>query len=184
MSLAAEVVLLAEDVRHRKLIRRHLIARGYNHRRIRVVPWTPKFETPCIGFVIDQYPVEVEALRKLANRRSCALVVVVDADEAAVERRLQQLDVILRSHKLLQRQTSEAISIVIPKRNIETWMHYLCGNEVDEVVDYKPLCRSLDAGESATQFARFTIPRRPIPQDCPDSLRYCCEEELPRIPSR
>lgn len=182
MSSGVDVVILAEDVRHRKLLHRYLIKRGYTYHKIRVCQWRPDFETPCIKFVKEQYPNEVEALRAKAHRVTGALLVVVDADELLVEARLREMDDLLSSVGKERRSADEHIAIVVPRRNVETWLFYLAGNVVNEETDYKPQCRSFDNGEYATKFAGFTLPRRDLPADCPPSLRYACEVELPRLP--
>lgn len=182
MSQPAEIWILAEDVRHRKLLRRHLRKRGYAHRTIHDVPWFPTYLTPCLKFVREQYPVEVKALRAISTRRSGALIVVADADNETVDERINDLENHLSSSGETRRASSEPIIIVVPRRNIETWMHYLEDNTVDEETDYKPLCKTLDNGESARKFADFTWPRRPLPENCPPSLRHACEVELRRLP--
>lgn len=182
MSSGVDVVILAEDVRHRKLLHRYLIKRGYTYHKIRVCQWRPAFETPCIKFVKERYPNEVQALRSKAHRVTGALLVVVDADQLEVEARLGEMDDLLTAAGKHRRHEDEHIAIVVPRRNIETWMFYLAGNAVDEETDYKPRCNRLDNGEIATRFAAFTWPRRPLPADCPPSLQYACEVELPHLP--
>ena len=59
MSSGVDIVILAEEVRHCKLLHKHLIKRGYSHHKIRVT--FPK-KTGIQG-VKEQYPNEVEALR-------------------------------------------------------------------------------------------------------------------------
>ena len=50
--------------------------------------------------------------------------------------RLTQLARHLTERKLLPRQTDERIGIFIPRRNIETWIHYLQGESVNEIDEY------------------------------------------------
>ena len=182
MSSGVDVVILAEDERHRMLLHRHLRKRGYTHHKIRICPCAQPFETSCLLFVKQQYPNEVQALRDKAHRVTGALLVVVDADDSTVEERLHEMDELLSAAGKGQRADNEHIAIIVARRNVETWMFYLAENTVDEEADYKPRCRSFDNGEFATKFANFTWPRRELPIDCPSSLRYACEAELPRLP--
>jgi hypothetical protein len=182
MSSGADVVILAEDERHRMLLHRHLRKRGYSHHRIRIAPWFPNFTTPCLSFVKAEYPHQVQSLRDKAHRVTSALFVVADADDATVAERLRDLDDLLPASGKARRGDDEHIAVVVARRNIETWMFFLAGNEVDEESDYKPQCRSFDNGEYARRFADFTWPRRELSANCPPSLRHACEAELTRLP--
>lgn len=184
MSQAAEIILLAEDVRQRKIIQRYLTKkRGYSHHCIRViVPNTLKGETAGLTFIRTQFPDQVEALRTYLKKRSTILIVVADADNETVEDRVQDLDKRLIDAQKPARKSGEPILFVIPRRNVETWMHFLEGNAVDESTDYKSRCSNANNGEFARKFADFAYPIQNWPADCPDSLRRTCQTELPRIP--
>ena len=182
MSNGVDIVILAEDERHRMLLRRHLRKRGYTHHKIRDCAWFPAFQTPCLSFVKSEYPRQVESLRNKAHRVTSALIVVVDADDLTIGGRLSELDKLLSSAGQTQRSGTEHIAIVVPRRNIETWMYFLGGEKVDEETDYKPRCRNFDNGTSASQFASATWPLTNLPDDSPASLKYACASELSRLP--
>lgn len=184
MSQAAEIILLAEDVRQRKIIHRYLTKkRGYSHRCIRWInPQAFKGETPGLTFIRENYAQQVAELRNFLARRATVLIVVVDADAQTVDERVHELDVRLQADGQQARQSDEPILLIIPRRNVETWMCFLYDNAVDEETDYKPECKRLDDGEFARRFADFAYPlRNPLPT-CPASLRRACQTELPRIP--
>lgn len=185
LSQAAQIVILAEDVRQRKIIHRYLTKkRGYSHRCIRSInPQVLKGETAGLTFVRANYAMQVAALRAYLALRSTALVVVADADHETIEERILDLDNRLRGANQTARKNEEPIILIVPRRNVETWMYFLNGNSVDETTDYKSKCSSLDDGDFAQRFADFAHPiRNPLPQNCPDSLRRACQTELPRIP--
>ena len=182
MSKGVDVVILAEDVRHRKLLRKYLRRRGYSHHKIRDCPWFPKFQTPCLSFVKVEYPLQVQALRDKAHRVNAALLTMVDADEKTVEQRIEELDALLIADGKVRRANNENIAIVVARRNVETWLFFLADNEVDEETNYKPRCASFKDGEIALNFAHLLWPRSELPPDCPPSLRHACEIELPRLP--
>ncbi len=182
MSNGVDVIILAEDERHRMLLHRHLRKRGYTHHKIRICGWFPQFETPCLSFVKSEYPKQVEALRNKSHCVTSALIVVVDADDLTIDERLSELDKLLTSAGQTQRASTEHIAIVVPRRNIETWMYFLSGEKVDEETDYKSQCRNFDNGTSAQQFASATWPKPNLPYDSPPSLKHVCESELPRLP--
>lgn len=182
MSSGVDIVILAEDERHRMLLYRHLKKRGYPTRKIRFCSWFPNFQTPCLSFVKYEYPKEVEALRRKAHRVTSALLVVIDADDLTVDERLNELDLLLTNAGHATRAVTEHIAIVVPKRNIETWMYFLSGADVDEETNYKPHCRSLNNGDIATEFASATLSKADLPPNSPPSLMRACESELPRLP--
>jgi len=178
MSRAAEIVILAEDQNLRKVIRRYLRKKAnYSRHHIRVITAS---EASGLTLVQTQFPNQVQELRKTLKRRSAVLIIGADADEETVEARIQNLDRRLTNENIASRDSSEPIIFVIPKRNIETWMYYLAGNQVDEVTDYKPRCNKQVNDVWPANFVRFI--NNPLPADCPDSLRRACETELRRIP--
>ena len=88
-------------------------------------------------WLFREYPSLVQKHRTRASKNSVALVVGVDADKKSPEERAQELDQKLEEAKLEKRKADEAIVLVIPKRNIETWIMYFGGTKVDETTDYK-----------------------------------------------
>ena len=182
MNKGVDVVILAEDVRHRKLLRKYLRRRGYSHHKIRECPWFPKFQAPCLSFVKAEYPLQVQALRDKAHRVNAALLTMVDADEKTVEQRIEEFDALLVADGKTRRADNENIAIVVARRNVETWFYFLEGNDVDEETNYKPLCGSLKNREFALKFAHLSWPRGELPRNCPPSLRRACEIELPKLP--
>lgn len=184
MSQAAEIIVLAEDVRQRKIIHRYLTKkRGYSPRCIREVrPEVLQGETAGLTFLRAHYARQVQALRAFLPKRATILIVVADADDETVEERIADLDNRLRLAGYAARRSEEPILLIIPRRNVETWMHFLEGNSVDETTDYKSRCSDAKNTDFAREFAGFAHPpRNPFP-DCPDSLRRVCQTELPRIP--
>ncbi len=61
---------------------------------------------------------------------------MIDADMKKVVDRLNELDASLTAAALNVRQPDEKIGNFVPKRNVETWLHYLEGKTVDEDTSY------------------------------------------------
>ena len=184
MSRAAMIVVLGEDSRKRQqdLIRKYLKKRGFADRQIRDLP-CPAGETPGISFVFARYAVEAHDLRVASYSRG--LIVVMDADEETVATRKVQLDEKLTEAGEDARKEQEAIAIVVPKRNVETWIWYLHGNTVDESTEYK---RSFvkdnhDMAAAKVAFAEFVVSGQAPWDDCPPSLQDA-RSELLRIPHK
>ena len=183
MSRPAIITVLGEDTlkRQQNMVSRYLRKRGFSPRQIRVVP-CPVGDTPGIKFVRSQYPVEVANLR--ASIASKGLVVAIDADEESVAARKIELEEKLKEAGKSTRGSDEPIAIVVPRRNIETWVRYFGGNAVDEKTDYK---RSFvkdnhDFSPANRAFAEFVVTGQTPFADCPPSLEEA-RVELLRIPT-
>ncbi len=125
-----QIVILCEDRQQEVFARHFLKKRGFTGL------FRPKICPPGSQsgeqYVRSQYPVEVKAYRQNKNRVSIALVVLIDADRGTLQDRLNQLASILDEDAQEKRRSDEAIAIFVPKRNIETWIHYLQGETVNE----------------------------------------------------
>jgi hypothetical protein len=110
-----------------------------------------------------------------------ALVVFVDADINTVDYRLEQLDKELLNAPLEKRQPDEKIAIFVPKRNIETWIHYLKGDKVNEEEVYPKLPKESYCKNFVKKLAHNR--NEPLREDAPDSLKKACIE-LARIISK
>jgi len=173
------MVILCEDRQQEVFARQYLIECGVPRSKIRI-NICPKGKQAGEQYVRSQYPIEVKAHRSKSPYLSIGLTVVIDADRLTVQDRLRQLDEALQESSQRERQTDERIGIFVPKRNIETWIHYLRGNTVDEKrkepypkleceSDCKPLVGDLvrECSQGLSSIA-------------PDSLKQACSE-LKRI---
>ncbi|MDZ8026283.1 MAG: hypothetical protein RMY36_031265 [Nostoc sp. SerVER01] len=128
-----QIVILCEDKQQEVFARHFLKKRGFIFDRNFRIEICPKGAGE--QFVRKRYPAEVKAYRS-KNYLSGMLVVLIDADKKTIQERLKQLDEALIEDSQQIRQPQEAIAIFIPKRNIETWIHYLQGDTVDEETEY------------------------------------------------
>jgi hypothetical protein len=167
-----EVVILCEDLMHLNFVRRYLIHRGVQSRRIRV-NMSPSGRGAGAQYVIENYPLEVKALRSRSYLR-VGLVAVIDADTSSVEDRLRQLRTSLMQHGQPDRGATERIALLSPKRNVETWIFYLLGNEANEEEDYKRRVSTSDTKEAVAALTGV-CPQRANEIRLP-SLRHACDE--------
>lgn len=183
MSRPDLVVVLLEDKRQEGFIRKYFSARGFVAKQIRVLP-TPVGKSKDVNFVLQRYAAEVNAHRNVYG--SSGLVVVIDADHLSVAERKSQLTARLQGQSYASRGDEEAIAIVVPARNIETWVWHLQDNAVDEATDYKAtqVGSGSDApGEVKRRFADYIITgQEPLP-GCPSALQDA-RGELLRVPFR
>ncbi|MCF2149654.1 hypothetical protein IQ276_025125 [Desmonostoc muscorum LEGE 12446] len=170
-----QIVILCEDKQQEVFARHFLKKRGFildKNLRITICP-----KGAGEQFVRKRYPAEVKAYRS-KNYLSGMLVVLIDADKKTVEERLKQLDDALREDSQQIRQPQEAIAIFIPKRNIETWIHYLQGETVDEETEYSKFTNESACKPSVENLLNQCY--QGLDENAPPSLQAACGE-LQRI---
>lgn len=127
-----KITVLCEDKQHESFIRRFLKKRK---RKI--------YAVPRIGvgagdqFVRDNYPAQLDAIRK----RGGVLVVMIDGDNYSLEQRLKQMDDACNQRGIVPRKPNDKVAVFVPMRNIETWLAYLDGKDVNETDTYPRLER-------------------------------------------
>ena len=121
-------------------------------------------------YVLENYPVEVKALRSRPHVRA-GLLAVVDADTFSVDERSRQLE---QSLGRPGRGDAERIGLLTPKRNIETWIFFLLGNVVNEEDDYKNRVSQSDMKQAVAAFGNV-CPQKAAEIAVP-SLQLACKE--------
>lgn len=127
----AQVIVLCEDKQQEVFVRRFLKPRT-NH-PMRIVS-APVGEGAGEQFVREQYPQQLRALR--AATVNVALVVMIDGDVAGLTERMRQLDESCGLSGIEPRTDDDRVIVLVPERNIETWLAYLAGATVDETTSY------------------------------------------------
>jgi len=176
-----QLVILCEDQQQEFFARHFFLSRGFPRQKIRVRK-SPKGKGSGEQYVREHYPQEVEAYRSRSAYRSVGLAVVIDADTQTVEQRLVQLDSALEVDSQQRRQPEEKIAVFVPKRNIETWIHYLKGQTVDEETVYPRLSRERECKPYVQKLAR-DICASGLAEDAPPSLHTACDELQRILPS-
>ncbi|MBW3542209.1 MAG: hypothetical protein KY476_18215 [Planctomycetes bacterium] len=174
-------VILCEDVQHQVLFRWYLRLSGFNvgPRKLRIER-APKGFGSAEQFVRERYPTEVQTYRA-RNPAYWALVVAIDADKWSIADRVRQLSEALQDAGEEARTANERIALLIPRRNVETWIHYLLGHgAVDEISDYRKFYRDRPKNEhcrpAAERLMDLKKSETELPEDCPESLRAGLEE--------
>ena len=178
------VVVVCEDKQQDVFIRRLLHRLNYNTARDVTFYRSPK---GCAEqFVRQRYQVEVGAFRGKLHHRAGCLIAVIDADNHTVDFRNKQLKDSLSDAGLEDRQADESIAIFIPKWHIETWIHYLLGDQ--QVIEGKPSSyydgRERDCFPAVERFIEISR-LSSYPADCPPSLQAGLNElkqqRIPRV---
>ncbi len=168
-----EVVILCEDPQQFVFVHRFLLRAGVNRHRISVRPF-PAGKGSGEQYVREQFAREIVAFRRRASRKSLALIVVMDADLDTVNHAKTRLWKTVTDVGD-DRQPHERIALLIPRRNIETWIHFLLTRqEMDEVARYDKLERESDCHPAADRIAGKDEYR--LHPGVPPSLCTACEE--------
>jgi hypothetical protein len=169
-----QIVILCEDRQQEVFARYFLEKRGFRG------PFRPKIcpEGSQSGeqYVRTHYPKEVKAYRQNRNRVSIGLVVLIDADTGTLEARLDELARVLDEEEQKNRGPNEAIAIFVPKRNIETWIHYLQGETVNEEDAYAKFEKNEAACKTNVENLADRCYSQSLPEDAPRSLQAACGE--------
>ncbi len=169
-----QIVILCEDRQQEVFARSFLKKRGFTGRFKANI--CPAGSQSGEQYVRTHYPEEVKAYRQNRNRVSIGLVVLIDADTGTLEARLNELASVLDEDAQEKRQSNEAIAIFVPKRNIETWIHYLQGETVNEEDAYAKFEKNEAACKTAVENLADRCYSQSLPEDAPRSLQAACGE--------
>ena len=139
-----QIIVVCEDRTQEVFLRRYLVAMGYSAgARDKKVTFqiAPRGRGSGERFVLVRYAHELAEFRKRSGRNPQfhRLVAIIDADAGTVQQHEAELAAMAVAAGQSPRQRGEAIIHLIPKRNIETWIHRLLRNTADELTDYKPV---------------------------------------------
>ena len=174
-----KIVLLCEDSQHEAFTRRFLKGMGWNTRELRVEK-SPSASGSAEQWVREKFPNELRIYRQRKKRAASALIAMIDADSKGVQDRINELETGCKSKDVLFRTRDEAVAIAVPKRNIETWIHYLNGEQVNEDAAYSKLDRERGACPGVGSLVKW-CKSTGLPEDAPAALSATCEEYRLRI---
>lgn len=163
-----KITVLCEDNQHASFIRLFLKKRK---RRIHAVQKPSGGAGAGDRFVLDNYPAQLDAVRK----RGGILVVMIDGDNYSDEARQKQLNKACVQRNVLPRNSSDKVAVFVPMRNIETWLAYLNGEEVNEIDTYPRLERERECRRH-TEVLLQMCDREKLDSPAPASLEAACRE--------
>ena len=146
-SRRVKVVLLCEDTQHEAFARRFLKGMGWETREMRVEKGRKGLGSGE-HWVRSQFPKELVAYRNRTTRAATALIAMIDADTGSVQDHINEMGDACAAGGVAFRAPGEAVAIAAPKRNIETWIHYLRGETVDEMTRYPKLPNPSECGDA------------------------------------
>jgi hypothetical protein len=169
-----QTVILCEDQQQEYFIRHVLLKRGWNGHGIRVEK-PQKAKGAADQWVRESFPKELRAYRSKCNHLSNCLLAVVDADMQTVCERIKSFEAECEKQNIPFRRDDERVALVVPKRNIETWLAYLRGETVDETTEYRRYENPSDCQPDAGKLARMCANKR-LEESPPESLTLACGE--------
>lgn len=172
MGVSAYIVLLCEDASHDRFVRTFLSRRNFKHRDIHT-PGLPEGSQSGEQWVRSRYPDELRATR---SRPQGYLVVVVDADTNTTGDRRSELDRECRKRNISPKNSGDRVIVVVPRRNIETWLEYLDGRDVGESHSYRKRFSASDERRLAHELYRMCHQQQQLREPAPPSLSESCVE--------
>lgn len=176
---SAQVIGICEDAQQYTFFYRLLKRLGFTRHRIHIEK-APVGRGAADQWIRNRYPDEVETYRQESTRMQFGLLTVIDADENAVRFRYRQLNEELDASDLEHRKRDEQICLLVPKRNIETWIYALFGDEVNEQDIYPKLEKESKCQPAVDQLVEYL--RHGVPSDLIPSLERGCQELNTRLP--
>ena len=177
MSRVCKIILICEGWRDSAFARGFLAAAGIDRRSVE-----PKTNQGGSGhdWVKTQFVVEVANLGKFAEGRG--VLGLLDEDGQGVVQREQEIADRLRMSGLPPLVAHEGRCLLLPTRNIETWIYWLTGQRhgppvtVDETTDYKKAGPPSGASRIGNEQCRpagehlHTLNHTNLPVGCPSML--------------
>lgn len=173
------VVLICEDSQHEAFSRRFLKGMGWNTRELRV-EMSPSAGGSAEQWVRRKFPVELQIYRQRRQKAASALIAMIDADTKSVKDRIDDFADECAAMLIPFRNDEEAVAIAVPRRNIETWIHYLNGGQVTEDDVYPKLEKERGCKPAIERLADLCTSKG-LPTDSPPALSAACEEYSTRI---
>ncbi len=173
-----KIVLICEDSQHEAFTRRFLKGMGWNTKEFRVAK-SPSGGGAAEQWVREKFPNELKVYRQRRTRAASALIAMIDADSKNVQDRINEFGNECKD-KTPFRTRNEAVAILVPKRNIETWIHYLNGEQVDEENTYPKLDRVRGCKPGVDKLVNL-CQTTGLEPNAPSALALACNEYSSRI---
>jgi hypothetical protein len=174
-----KIVLLCEDSQHEAFTRRFLEGMGWNMREMRVEK-SPTARGSAEQWVKGRFPAELKVYRQRRQKAASGLIAMIDADAEEVQDRISEFEAACGAQQTPFRADGETVAIVVAKRNIETWIHYLNGRQVNEQNSYAKLERERGCKPAVNNLVH-QCKSTGLTGETPPSLATACNEYRERI---
>ncbi len=169
----AEIIILCEDQTHNTFARAFLKRRNFNARQMRTLPIPGRTGGSGESSVRRSFPNQLKAIRKRSN---AMLIVIVDADTYEVAERKRQFRQECEQCGVSWREDEDHVVLVVPKRNIESWLVYLDGGESDEESSEWKRKKNGLAKPGGKALHEMCYGAQKLREPAPPSLEEACDE--------
>lgn len=171
------LAIICEDTQQECFARKFLYGIGWNKRQLRVVK-SPSGRGSGEQWVRETYVNELVSYRR--SHVNYAFMAIVDGDTCGVQGRILQFDNKCIELEYPVRKAEDQVAIIVPTRNIETWIKFLEGNPVDETSSYHKLRYESECKPAVDRLLEL-CKTTGLPADAPSSLVAACDEFRTRI---
>jgi len=116
------------------------------------------------AFILKRFPDEVRAYRSKCNHLNICLLVMIDADPpesyTSHKSRIGTLKDSLHEAGIAPIEPHERIAILVSRRNLESWMHFMTTDEIDEETDYRHAHQDNECKESGQRLKQIQMQHR------------------------
>ena len=173
-----KIILLCEDRQTQSFVRNFLKHRNFKDHDFTILCASRASKGSAEQWVRKKYPKQLNAIR---SKKNAYLIVVIDADTHTIDDRRKQLGEACEDNKpnkipLRNHRTDTNVLHIIPRRNIETWLAYLDGMDVDESTVYPKLEHEGDCRKHARRLYDMCHRDQSLREPAPLSLQEACKE--------
>ncbi len=145
--------ILCEDIQSRSFINAVLSEQGISARKV-ICNSIPCGEGCGEAAVRRDFPKEIQRLNATSYNKQ-VLIVCTDADKYTIDERKSFLDKEVKSQGVQWDKQNAPIMVWIPKRQIETWIHALNHESVDENMTFPHSGKPVSCKEQAKKFSMY-----------------------------
>lgn len=172
-NVEVQLVVLCEDKQHESFAIRVLKALGWPRGALRTRV-SPQGRGAGEAWVRRQFPAELKAIRSRGKRSRQALIAVVDLDRVTYRERVQQFNNECDAIGVAVLGAEDQAIIAAPGRNIESWIRWLDGEDVDGVTEYPKLARESGCWPAAERLASHCKAGKAFERSTPPGLGPTC----------
>jgi hypothetical protein len=167
------IIVLCEDKAQEYFVRKILEGFGVGNREMNF-RITPSNAGAGDNAVIKAFPSELDYWMRRKNLgKSNILIAVLDADVIGVDQKIKLLRKELNDQPY---PDTDGVGVFNPARNLESWIHFLTGEVIDEKTDYKKNHPKIQNHlTDIKSFAQKCRERQKI-ENMPPSLAAACAE--------
>ena len=103
------------------------------------------------------------------------MLAMTDADTHTVDERIRDCQGTCTAQGVAFREPTDQVAFAVPARNIESWIAYLQGREVDETTVYPRLPHESDC-QDAVESLHAMCQAGALREPAPESLKHACGE--------